>query len=210
MAMGSQLDNAGTRRDGTWVMADPPSNLATLRDEIDALDDALLDILEQRMAVANKVAMLKGDDGLLKLRPKREGAIVARLAARARIASEGLIAHVWRELMAHSRHSQAALEVHLFAPLHGVTLREAARERFGRVTPIVLAESPDAALAAAAAGEVVAVIEVADGKWHHALPAGVSLFGVIGSAGATAILAGRMADADIPDEERAALAALAR
>ena len=51
-------------------MTDVPPNLTDLRDEIDALDDALLEILERRMAVASEVARLKGDDGLLKLRPK--------------------------------------------------------------------------------------------------------------------------------------------
>ena len=186
-------------------MSNDPPNLSDLRDEIDALDDALLDLLERRMAVASKVAALKGDDGLLKLRPKREGAIVARLAAKARIASEALISHVWRELMAHSRQSQARMEVRLYAPHAAVALREAARERFGRVTPIIEAGSPDEALAAAAAGEVVAVIEVGKAPWAHALPDGVTLFGMVGSGGARGVLAGRMAEADIPDAERVAL-----
>jgi len=191
-------------------MSNDPPNLSDLRDEIDALDDALLDILERRMALASKVAALKGDDGLLKLRPRREGAIVARLAGKARIASEALIAHVWRELMAHSRQSQARMEVRLYAPHAAVALREAARERFGRVTPIVEAGSPEEALAAAVEGEVVAVIEVGGAPWANVLPEGVTLFGVIGPAGSRGVLAGRMADADIPDEERAALAEIVR
>jgi chorismate mutase len=156
-------------------MTDVPPNLTDLRDEIDALDDALLEILERRMA-----ARLKGDDGLLKLRPKREGAIVARLAGKATIASEALIAHVWRELMAHSRQSQAKMEVRLYAPTAAVALREAARERFGRVTPIVEAGSPAEALSAAASGEVVALIEMDGAAWWRDLPPGVALFGVIG------------------------------
>ena len=187
-----------------------PPKLADLRDEIDALDDALLDILEMRMTVAMKVAELKGDDGLLKLRPKREGAIVARLAGKAKIASEALIAHVWREMMAHSRQSQARMEVRLYAPRAATALREAARERFGRVTPIVEAGSPEEALSAAAAGEVVAVIELGHVPFAMALPAGVTLFGVIGPDRSRAVLAGRMADADIPDAERAALARIAQ
>ncbi len=182
-------------------MTDVPPNLTDLRDEIDALDDALLEILERRMAVASEVARLKGDDGLLKLRPKREGAIVARLAGKATIASEALIAHVWRELMAHSRQSQAKMEVRLYAPTAAVALREAARERFGRVTPIIEAGSPAEALAAAAGGEVVALIEMDGAAWWRDLPPGVALFGVIGNA----LLAGRMAEADILDEDRAAL-----
>ncbi|MEO6248466.1 MAG: chorismate mutase [Sphingomicrobium sp.] len=191
-------------------MSDTPPKLADLRDEIDALDDALLDLLERRMTVATKVAQLKGDDGLLKLRPKREGAIVARLAGKARIASKALIAHVWRELMAHSRQSQARMEVRLFAPNHAVALREAARERFGRVTPIVAAKSPQAALAAAAAGEVVALIELGGEPWWRALPAGVVPFGVLGDADRRAVMVGRMAPDDISDEDRAAIAEVVR
>jgi chorismate mutase/prephenate dehydratase len=183
-----------------------PPNLDELRVEIDALDDALLALFERRMGVAIKVARLKGDDGLLKLRPKRESAIVARLAAKASIATPALIAHVWRELMAHSRHSQAEMTVQLYAPTAAVALREAARERFGRVTPIVAAGSPEEALAAAAAGEVVALIEMDASAWE--LPEGVRVFGAIETAGARAVMAGRMAEADIPDDELAAIAAV--
>ena len=183
-----------------------PPNLDELRVEIDALDDALLELFERRMGVAIKVARLKGDDGLLKLRPKRESAIVARLAAKASIATPELIAHVWRELMAHSRHSQAEMTVRMYAPTAAVALREAARERFGRVTPIIVAESPAAALAAAANGEVVALIELDGVTWE--LPKGVRIFGAVETAGARAVMAGRMAEADIPNEELAAIAAV--
>lgn len=209
MATGSQLDNGQAEPDGAGTMTDL-EQLTQLRNEIDALDDALLDILEARMRVAIEVARLKGDDGLLKLRPKREGAIVARLANKATIASEALIAHVWRELMAHSRQSQAAMEVHLYAPRHAVELREAARERFGRVTPIVAAESPDEAIAAAATGEVVALVELDGGAWQRALPEGVAMFGVLGPARAPAVMIGRMAEADIGDDDRAAIAKIVR
>lgn len=184
----------------------PAPRLDDLRQEIDELDDALLDLLERRMAVAIKVAKLKGDDGLLKLRPKRESAIVARLAAKARIATPALIAHVWRELMAHSRHSQAEMAVQLYAPTADVALREAARERFGRITPIVVAGSPGEALAAAANGEVVALIELDGAAWE--LPDTVRLFGAIEVGDVRAVMAGRMAAADIPEAELAALAAL--
>ena len=182
------------------------AKLDDLRGEIDALDDALLALFERRMGVAMRVARLKGDDGLLKLRPRRESAIVARLAAKASIATPALIAHVWRELMAHSRHSQAEMTVQLYAPNAAVALREAARERFGRVTPLVAAGSPGEALAAAAAGEVVALIELDGAKWD--LPEGVRLFGAVETADGRAVLAGRMAEADIPDEELAAIAAV--
>ncbi|MEO7786206.1 MAG: chorismate mutase [Sphingomicrobium sp.] len=189
-------------------MASDPPNLSDLRCEIDALDDQLLELLEKRMRVAIEVARLKGDDGLLKLRPRREGAIVRRLSANATIASDALIAHVWRELMAHSRQSQAAMEVQLYAPRHGAILREAARNRFGRVTPIVEAASPAAAIAAAASGEVVAMIELDAGGWQHELTASVRVFGVLGTGNARAALIGRMDEIDIPDEERAAIAGL--
>lgn len=206
MATGSQLDNGQAEPDGAGTMADDLPKLAQLRDEIDTLDDALLDILEMRMKVAIEVARLKGDDGQLKLRPRREGAIVARLAGKATVASEALISHVWRELMAHSRQSQAEMAVQLFAPHNSNVLLQAARDRFGRVTPIVAAGSPQQALAAAAAGEVVAVIELGTERWWDVLPAGVVPFGLLGKGKVQAVMAGRMAATDIADEDRAALA----
>lgn len=207
MPTGSQLDKVLLAREGALIMTQPPSKLTDLRDEIDALDDALLDLIERRMLVATKVAALKGDDGYLKLRPKRESAIVARLAGRASVATPVLIAHVWREMMAHSRQSQASMSVQLFAPTAPALIRERAREQFGRVTPIIAAESPATALEAAAAGEAVAVIEVGDEPWWLALPDGLVMFGLVGDEQHQAILVGRLAEADVSDEQRTAVAA---
>ena len=109
---------------------------------------------------------------------------------------------------AQKEQTQAAMEDHLFAPRHGAILREAARNRFGRVTPIVEATSAAATIAAATTGEVVAMIELDTGAWRHELPSSVRLFGVLGTGNARAALVGRMDEVDIPDEERAAIAGL--
>lgn len=71
--------------------ANTEPHLDNLRAEIDALDDVLLDLIERRLALAGKVAARKGQDSLIKLCPRREAGIVARLTARARLATPTLI-----------------------------------------------------------------------------------------------------------------------
>ena len=70
----------------------PREPLAILRDQIDRLDEALLDLVEQRLrgrADDRRAEDPRADDGHLKLRPRREQEIVARLAGRAALAPRG-------------------------------------------------------------------------------------------------------------------------
>ena len=101
-----------------------PPTLDGLRHEIDRLDDALLDLIEQRIAASGAIARLKqsAPGGRLNLRPRRQAAIVERLARRARHASPALIAHVWRELMSHSLQAQVRTEFVLGASRRPETL----------------------------------------------------------------------------------------
>lgn len=143
--------------------------LGALRAEIDRLDDALLDLIEQRLAASHAVARQKqaSDDGRLKLRPRREAAIVDRLSARARIASRELVNHVWRELMSFSLQAQSRTELVLCAASGADRLKEQVRDRFGWAAPVRWVATPAEALAAARASEAVAVVaeHPASGWW---------------------------------------------
>ena len=112
--------------------------LADARRAIDALDDELLALIERRFALSAEVAALKqADDGHLRIRPKREAEVLARLTARATTATPELIAHVWRELMAHSVQAQVPTTLVLHAPAAAVSgLGAGMRERFGRAAAL--------------------------------------------------------------------------
>ena len=145
--------------------------LDILREEIDGLDDALLELVERRLALSLEIAALKDqDDGRLKLRPRREADIVRRLTARGRLASPALIEHLWRELMSHSLQVQSQTSLALWGNLDPQSLREQVRERFGWAAPIVWSKGPADALERACRDETIAVIEHSPfSHWWEAL-----------------------------------------
>ena len=139
----------------------PPESLEAIRSEIDRLDDALLDLLEQRIAASIKVAALKQADGggRLRIRPAREAAIIERLTARARHASPALVAQIWRAVMAHSVQTQVRMELVLCTSGDRPALLKEVRTRFGEAAPLSWAASAAEALEAARTREAVAVVE---------------------------------------------------
>lgn len=57
--------------------------LAGVRARIDALDDALVDLLAQRFAAVAEAARLKAPHGIAPLTPRRFAAVLARVTRRA-------------------------------------------------------------------------------------------------------------------------------
>ena len=153
-------------------------SLARLREQIDALDNEILDLIERRLAASRSIAEQKSarSDGHLWLRPRREQEVIDRLSRRASIAPRLLVELLWRELMAFSLQAQVRTELVLHGPdLDRLTIL--ARGRFGSAAPVRCASSPAEAVEAAEAGEAVAVIAV-DGPadWLDRLPAALSIF----------------------------------
>ena len=182
------------------MQANEPT-LDAARCAIDAVDDQLLDLIERRFDLSHQVAALKqADDGHLKIRPRRETEVLARLTARATTATPALIAHVWRELMAHSVQAQVPTTLILHAPASAVSgLGDRMRERFGRAAPILLAASPDEALDRARDGQAIAAIALDDSGWWTRLseePA-LTIFDRIGSGSELTLLVGRIDKADV-------------
>jgi 3-deoxy-7-phosphoheptulonate synthase len=139
--------------------------LQTLRREIDAIDDSILELIERRLAASAAVAASKDaeGDGRLKLRPRREAEVIGRLAARSQ-APHALIAQVWRTLMSHGLQAQARTEIVVCGGRDRLSLYEMIRERFGPAAPVRWVKDPAEALAAARTSEAVAVLS------DHLLP----------------------------------------
>jgi chorismate mutase len=146
--------------------------LADLRREIDRLDDAILGLLEERVAAARGIAELKRSetDSRLRLRPAREAAVVERLVARAGTSPEKLVRQVWREIMACCLDLQVHTDLIFYAEQRPAALTDAMRRRFGCAGKMVAARSPEDALDYARTEEAVAVVELkADSAWWTAL-----------------------------------------
>jgi chorismate mutase-like protein len=85
--------------------------LAPLRDEIDALDDRIIALLAERMAVAHRVALRKRELGIPVVIPERIGVVLDRNAAQG--AAAGLdpdyVRRLYREIIDETCRVEEAL-----------------------------------------------------------------------------------------------------
>jgi chorismate mutase len=151
----------------------PDTDLASLRAEIDRIDDRLVDLLIARLAVVERIAAAKGDRarGGLAIRPGREAAILRRLVARAagRLPAATLV-RMWRELLAATTGLQTPLTVTVWAPPEAAEVWDLARDQFGSTTPFERASSAAGALRRACEGRIAVLpMPEEDGDWWVAL-----------------------------------------
>lgn len=160
----------------TTPAADPA--LQALRAEIDALDDAMHDLLMRRAAVVARMAGSRAKTGAgSPLRPGREAAVLRRLLGRHSGAlSRGAVVRIWRHIfMAHTA-IQGAFTAAIAASGEAAPTLALAREHFGTATPLTSFASPAQALAALSAAKAsVAVLPApageGEGAWWQSLEA---------------------------------------
>ena len=188
-----------------------PRTIDTLREEIDALDEQMLSLMEKRLDLAAAIAAAKSEDlehedpNELLLRPAREASVIARLASLTRRIPAASIAAIWRELMAINLQAQRPIEIALSATRHPARMQLMARARFGTIIPIRETDSPQAALDKARAGKAIALIEIGEGDWWTALaedPELVIVDGLLAEGGRGSALAIGRLSADRLGEER--------
>ena len=132
--------------------------LAGLRAELDGIDDAIHDLLIQRAAVVERVAVQGGKGGVA-IRPGREADIVRRLLARhAGHLPKRLIMRWWRELFAATTSMQGSYVVAVCETETGSPFTQAAREHFGALTPLRVHHSPAQAIAELSAGTAICAV----------------------------------------------------
>jgi chorismate mutase / prephenate dehydratase len=125
-------------------------SLSDIRREIDRIDDGILALVAERLAMADRVKRVKADNGGAQqtpLRPAREAAVMRRLIERAKgkVPAE-LCFRLWRTLIASAALRQAPVRIHASAGLFASpTAQSLLREFFGQ---IAFADHP---------GEVVAL-----------------------------------------------------
>ena len=155
------LQNAGTDMD-----ASEPSPTArpleAVRARLDEVDRRLLELIDERAALAGEVAAAKaaaGEGGRFALRPPREAEVLRNLLAQPRRAAPaGLIVRIWRELMSDSLSRQGPYHVSVYGGQSPEGVREAARMRFGAAPPFASVSRPEDAITAARTPGGVAVL----------------------------------------------------
>jgi chorismate mutase len=137
-----------------------PGDLATLRAELDGLDDAIHDMLMRRAELVGVLAASRLKTPGVALRPGREAQIIRRLLARHRgkLAPSSIV-RIWRELLAATTSIQGSHVIAVCETDQGGGLTQVAREHFGALTPIRVHSSPAQALADVSSGHAsVAVL----------------------------------------------------
>lgn len=190
-------------------MSATPSDLALLRQRIDAIDDRMHDLLMERAEIVEQVAASKRDGDAAFYQPAREAQILRRLAARHHgILSVASMLRMWREMLAATVRLETPFAVVVFARPQAQGLWDLARDHYGCQAPMSACGSIDEVIGAlneghAAAG-VLPMPQEADPKpwWRHLVsPQGHGLrvmarlpFGARGNArsdGCDALVIGR-------------------
>ena len=132
------------------MLTAPADELQLLRGEIDRIDQAVIDLLVERLHVVGRIAAAKGIAGVSgrqAIRPGREAAILRRLLRHAGRDFPGLtLVRMWRELLAATTRIQAPLTVCVAVDPVDPTLLQVARDHFGALTPLRSLGDPRQAL----------------------------------------------------------------
>jgi chorismate mutase / prephenate dehydratase len=128
-------------------------SLPELRTQIDAVDQQLLALLDQRAALAHEVGEVKRLDGSPVFRPDREAQVIAKMQAQpSQLKPEG-VAAIWREVMSACRALEEPQRVAFLGP-RGTYSEEAALQFFGSSMGMLPCQSIDEVFRATTGGAV--------------------------------------------------------
>jgi chorismate mutase/prephenate dehydratase len=109
-------------------------NLSELRKQIDKIDDEILELLQERMKIVQKVGKIKNKENLPIYRPEREIEILERLKNKnPSPLSEEAIEAIFLEIFAVSRNLERPEKVAYLGPVGSFT-HQAAESRFGSLS----------------------------------------------------------------------------
>jgi len=113
---------------------------------IDAIDDEILELLNKRMQVVERVGEIKVDTGGAIYRPEREKAIIQRLCAKSKrdggLLNDAAIEAIFLELFAVSRNLELPERIAYLGP-EGSFTHQAAESRFGAMSDYLSLSSID-------------------------------------------------------------------
>src|SRR5262245_54173378 len=152
---------------------DGEKRLATLRDEIDAIDSRILDLLNQRTERTNEVGRVKAAGNTTPFVPARELEIFERLEREARgPVPKPAIRKVFREIISASIALQRGVSVAYLGPPATYT-HQAAIQQFGQMADLRPAATTDAIFTQVESGQaefgVVPVENSSEGVVSHTL-----------------------------------------
>lgn len=148
--------------------------LAALRVQIDAIDQQLLSLLNQRARVAEQVGEIKRAEGSPFFRPDRVAQVILKVqAANSGPLLNQHVAAIWREIMSACLALETPQRVAVLGP-EGTFTEQAAIEYFGSAANLIYCSSFD--------------------EVFHATAAGTAQFGVVGMENSTEGVVARSLD----------------
>jgi chorismate mutase / prephenate dehydratase len=136
----------------------PVQRLASLRGELDRIDDAMHDLLMERAGVVERIGAL-GAKGRVPFRPGREADIIRRLLARHRGAlPRRTLVRIWRELVAGTTAMQGNYTIAVCQTDPAAGFIACAREHFGALTPMRAHRTPAQAMGDVSSGQAIAAV----------------------------------------------------
>ncbi len=141
-----------------------------LREQIDAVDDQMHDLLMHRVSLIEQIGRLKAEQSeaaaSFPLRPKREIEIMRRLWNRHKGSMDkDVMIRIWREIISASVNLQSPLTIAVFMPERGMGNLEIARDYFGAYTSMLSCRSVSLVLKELTQGEAnVAILSLHDDK----------------------------------------------
>lgn len=127
-------------------MSDEVPDIETVRREIDRVDNALLNLIAERLKLSGQVRQAKG--GMRVWRPSREDSHVRQLAMAAEATPANLVSTIWAELMSASLAAQGPMRLHIALEGDVLSNWSLVRDRFGAALDLVTYPTTSAALAA--------------------------------------------------------------
>ncbi|MEP3247892.1 MAG: chorismate mutase [Sneathiella sp.] len=129
-------------------MTQTNKKLDALRTEIDRLDNELLSVLEQRIAIVKDIAAAKKNNNEASVfRPGREAQVLRRILSKhSSDLPDAVVARIWREMISAVTRMQNPNSVSITAPEKSVGYWDLARNHFGSATPMTLHKSPTVVL----------------------------------------------------------------
>lgn len=127
-------------------MSEKIPDIETVRRDIDRVDNALLDLIAQRLELSAQVRKAKG--GMRVWRPSREDSHVRQLATAAEATPASLVSTIWAELMSASLAAQGPMRLHVALEGDVLSNWSLVRDRFGAALDVLTYPTTSAALAA--------------------------------------------------------------
>lgn len=147
----------------------PIPDINFVRQEIDRVDNALLELIAKRLELSADVRRAKSGSRIW--RPSREDGHVRDLAGVSGEASAMLVSRVWAELMSASLSVQGAMRLHVALEGDVMDVWRLVRDRFGAALPALSYPTTSSALAAAYADEEGVAILPPPGGMNNWWPA---------------------------------------